>query len=126
LSEQGLIRGENVRDLELPDFFLIEYDDEGPMPCHAMVILKGRGKTNQHGKPLFSGYFRHTDVKLCAVSAAAFFLFHRWHIVDEPLPDFSSSESWYDIAMFCTDFRNNLKSMSGSGHARAIMRHMRH
>ena len=120
LSEQGLIRGENVRDLKLPDFFSIEYDDEGPMPCHAMVILKGRGKTNQHGKPLFSGYFCHTDVKLCAVSAAAFFLFHRWHIVDEPLPDFSSSESWYDIAMFCTDFRNTLKSMSGSGHARAI------
>ena len=55
------------------------------MLCTAMVILKGRGKTNQYGKPLFSGYFRHVDVKLCAVSAAAFFLFHRYHIMDEPL-----------------------------------------
>jgi len=75
LSEQGLICGENVRDLELPDFFCVNYDDEGPMLCTAMVILKGRGKTNQYGKPLFSGYFRHVDVKLCTVSAAAFFLF---------------------------------------------------
>jgi hypothetical protein len=120
LSEQGLIRGENVRDLELPDFFSVTYDDEGPMLCTAMVILKGRGKTNQYGKPLFSGYFRHVDVKLCAVSAAAFFLFHRYHIMDEPFPDFSSSQNWYDISMFCTDFRNNMKSMSSSGHARAI------
>jgi len=120
LSEQGLIRGENVRDLELPDFFCVNYDDEGPMLCTAMVILKGRGKTNQYGKPLFSGYFRHVDVNLCAVSAAAFFLFHRYHIMDEPFPDFSSSQKWYDISMFCTDFRNNQKAMSYSGHARAI------
>jgi len=27
LSEQGLVRGENIRDLELPDFFSVEYDD---------------------------------------------------------------------------------------------------
>ena len=56
LSEQGLVRGENIRDLELPDFFSVEYDDEGPSICTAMVILKGRGKTNQFGKPSFSGY----------------------------------------------------------------------
>ena len=27
LSEQGLVRGKNIRDLELPDFFSVEYDD---------------------------------------------------------------------------------------------------
>jgi len=80
LCEQRLIRGENVRDLQLPDFFSVVYDVEGPMLCTAMVILKGPGKTNQFGKPLFSGYYRHVDVKLCAMSAAAFFLFHQYHI----------------------------------------------
>jgi hypothetical protein len=40
--------------------------------------------------------------------------------MDEPFPDFSSSQKWYDISMFCTDFRNNQKAMSYSGHARAI------
>jgi len=120
LCEQGLIHGENVRDLELPDFFSMVYDDEGPVLCTAMVILKGRGKTNQFGKPLFSGYYRHVVVKLCAVSSTAFFLFHRYHIMDEPFPDFSSSQKCYDISMFCTDFCNNLKAMSSSGRACAI------
>jgi hypothetical protein len=120
LCEQGLISGENVSDLQLPDFFSVVYDNEGPMLCTAMVILKGWGKNNQFGKPLFSGYYCHVDVKLCAMSAAAFFLFHRYHIMDEPFPDFSSSQKWHDISMFCTDFRNNLKAMSSSGHAHAI------
>jgi hypothetical protein len=62
LSEQGLVRGENSRDLELPGFFCVEYDDKGPSICTAMVILKGRGKTNQFRKPLFSGYYCHSNV----------------------------------------------------------------
>jgi hypothetical protein len=48
MSEQGLLRGENVRDLELPDFFSKEMDDEGPSQCIAMVIIKEHGKTNQY------------------------------------------------------------------------------
>jgi hypothetical protein len=73
LSEQGLIHGETVRDLQLPDFFSVEYDDEGPTLCKAMVILKGCGKTNHFGKALFSGYYHHSNVRLCAVSATAYF-----------------------------------------------------
>jgi len=76
LPEQGLVRGENIHNLELPDIISVEYDDEGPCTCKAMVILKGGGKTNQYGKPLFSGYYCHSNVRLCAVSAAAFFLFY--------------------------------------------------
>jgi len=77
LSEYGLLRGENVRDLQLPDFFCVEMEEEGPTDCNAMVILKGRGKTNQYGKALFSGYYRHSDVALCSVSCIAFYLFLR-------------------------------------------------
>jgi hypothetical protein len=43
-------------------FFCVEYDDEGPSICTAMVILKGRGKTNQFRKPLFPGYYCHSNV----------------------------------------------------------------
>ena len=77
LSEYGLLRGENVRDLQLPDFFCVEMEEEGPTDCNAMVILKGRGKRNQYGKALFSGYYRHSDVALCSVSCIAFYLFLR-------------------------------------------------
>jgi hypothetical protein len=120
LSEQGLVRGENIRDLELPDFFSVEYDDEGPSICTAMVILKGQGKTNQFGKPFFSGYYCHTNVQFCAVSTTAFFLFYRYHVMNEQFPDFSIPQRWYDIVMFCADCRNNVKAMSRTAHARAV------
>jgi hypothetical protein len=66
LSEQGLIRGENVRDLELPDFFSVIFENKGPTECNAMVIIKGRGKTNQYGKPLFLG-ITDTRMLLCVL-----------------------------------------------------------
>ena len=120
LSEQGLCRGENIRDLELPDFFSVEMDNEGPTECHAMSIIKGRGKTNEYGKTLFSGYYRHADVTLCSISSVAIFLFLRYHIMNEPFPDFSTSQGWYDISMFCTHVKNNKKAFSSSAHALAI------
>jgi hypothetical protein len=120
LSEQGLCRGENIRDLELPDFFCVEMDNEGPTDCMSMVIIKGRGKTNQYGKPLFSGFYRHADVTLCSVSAVAFYFFLRYHICNEPFPSFCKPQDWYDISMFCTHWGNNKKAFSASAHALAI------
>ena len=95
-------------------------EDEGPSPCIAMCLLKGRGKMNQYGKAVFSGYYQHSDVRLCSVSAVALFLFFRFHVAKEPFPDFSCSQAWYDITMFCTDVKNNTASVSKSAHALAI------
>jgi len=118
LSEQGLLRGENIRDAELPDFFCVEMDGEG-QECIALALLKGRGKTNQFGNALFSGYYRHSDVRLCAVSAVALFLFYRWHMAGETI-DFSSSQSWYDIVFFSMSPGNNRSPISYKTHANAI------
>jgi hypothetical protein len=120
LSENGLLRGENVWDLQLPDFFSVEMEEEGPTDCTAMVILKGRGKTNQYSKPCFSGYYCHSDVTLCSVSCIAFYLFLRYHILEEPFPDFSTSPGWYDISMFCSYVTKNQQPFSASAHAAAI------
>jgi hypothetical protein len=57
LSEQGLCRGENIWDIELPDFFSVEMDNEGPSQCFALAVIKSRGMSNQFGKPVFSGYY---------------------------------------------------------------------
>jgi hypothetical protein len=102
LSAQGLCRGENVRDLELPEFFCIEMDDEGPAHCLSFVIIKVRGKTNQYGKPLFSGYYQHADFTRCSISAMAFCLFLWYHICNEPFSSFCIPQDCYDISMFCT------------------------
>jgi hypothetical protein len=95
-------------------------EEEGPTDCTAMVILKGRGKTNQYSKPCFSGYYRHSDVTLCSVSCIAFYLFLRYHILEEPFPDFSTSPGWYDISMFCSYVTKNQQPFSASAHAAAI------
>lgn len=39
LSHYGLLRGENVRDLELADMFSQPLDNEGFRPCIALVLL---------------------------------------------------------------------------------------
>ena len=72
MSEQGLLRGENVRDLELPDFFSKEMDDEGPSQCIAMVIIKGRGKTNRYGKPFF---LVTIDMQMCGYAQYLLWLY---------------------------------------------------
>jgi len=120
LAEQGLLRGENIRDAELPDFFTVEMEDEGPSHCVALTVLKGRGKMNQYGKPVFSGYYRHSDVRLCSVSAVALYMFFRYHVSKEPFPDLSCSPQWYDISFFCTDIKSNTTAVSKSAHALAI------
>ena len=38
----------------------------------------------------------------------------------EPFPDFSIPQRWYDIVMFCTDCRNDVKAMSRTAHAHAV------
>jgi hypothetical protein len=49
-----------------------------------------------------------------------FSLFLRYHFYNEPFPDFSSPEGWYDIVMFCSYVTSNTKAFSASGHALAI------
>jgi hypothetical protein len=119
MCEHGLLRGETVRDVELPDFFCVPMDNEGPTICNAMVIIKGRGKMNQFGKVVFSGYYRHSNVRLCCQNAVALLLFYRFQIAGET-PDFSKSAEWYTTAMFATSPGDNKKAVSKSAHADAI------
>lgn len=120
LSEQGLLRGENIREAEFPDFFTVEIEGEGPTRCVALGLVKGRGKSNQFGKPLFSGYYRHSDVRLCAVSAVALYLFYRFHIAGEPSPNFSQSQYWYNTVFLCADVNTRERALTYSSHADAI------
>ena len=99
VNTQNII-ADALMNAELPDFFTVEMEDEGPSHCVALTVLKGRGKMNQYGKPVFSGYYRHSDVRLCSVSAVALFMFFRYHVSKEPFPDLSCSQQWYDIPFF--------------------------
>ncbi|OWZ17641.1 hypothetical protein PHMEG_0008395 [Phytophthora megakarya] len=114
VSHYGLLRGENIRDLELADMFSQELDREMYLTCIALVLLIQHGKTNTFGKLQHVGFIRNKDVHLCPVGAVAFYLFERFHVDSEPFPSFQLSKDWYDIKFLCG--RGRTKAISYETH----------
>ena len=94
ISHMLLLRGESLRIAELPDLFVIDFDNEGSR-CQAMVLIKDNGKTNPHGKVEHCAVMRNKEPLFCAMSALAFYFFWRWHRTDEPFPTFRARKDWY-------------------------------
>jgi len=118
LSHYGLLRGENIRDLELADMLSQVLDGEGFSESIALVLLIQHGKTNQFGKLQHVGYMRNKEVKTCPIGATALYLFERFHVDNEIFPDMRASEHWYDIKFLRG--RNKLKSMSYEVHKKSF------
>lgn len=66
-----LLRGEDTRALELADFFTIDFQDEGPTYCPALVLQSDSGKTNKKHVKQHAAAIRHKNVRTCAISAMA-------------------------------------------------------
>jgi hypothetical protein len=78
MCHYGLIRGQDVRGIELPDVQYFSLGDrEGPTPCDIAVILLLGGKTNQDGKTQYLAMMRNKRWDLCGMGALALWLFHR-------------------------------------------------
>ena len=77
LSHFSILRGENMRALELADLHHTDLTGEGPSDCFAVTMLIGQGKTNQSGKVRFSSFMRNRDVEICPVGTLGLYLFSR-------------------------------------------------
>lgn len=97
LSHHGLLRGENIRNLELANMFSQVLDGEGFQNCMAMVFLIQHAKTNAFGMLQHVGFMRNKNVEICPIGAAALYLFDRFHCDHEPFPTFNRSQDRYDI-----------------------------
>ncbi|GAA5976970.1 hypothetical protein JCM10908_005696 [Rhodotorula pacifica] len=104
LAHYGLMRGDNVRKLELADLFSIQLEQEGPNGATAVVLLLNHGKTNQTGRTEYAGFLRNKEVALCPVGALAIYLFARFHLSGESIaphdtafPSLATSAEWYGI-----------------------------
>lgn len=97
LGHNMLLRGESRRNLELADLFTILLPHEGPTPCWPMIMIMNNGKTNPFGRLEYMGVMRHRDPLLCTMGQTAFYLFYRWNIVREPLPQFRQRQQWYGL-----------------------------
>ncbi|EED21184.1 hypothetical protein TSTA_084150 [Talaromyces stipitatus ATCC 10500] len=98
-SHNMLLRGQDRRGLQFPDLFTIRIE-ERPTPCWPMIMMKFHGKINQFGRIEYMGVMRHREPLLCTIGQAAFYLFYRWEIMQEPIPQFYQRQQWYDWHFF--------------------------
>jgi len=97
MSNGGILRGESLFNCELSDLCDPVKVDEGPHPCHILVMRIAIGKTNGL-KTLYGRVMRHKDVRLCAIGALGFYLLAKFHVSGEVL-DFSSNQSWFNVKL---------------------------
>ena len=86
-----LLRGEDTRMLELADILTIDFKDEGPTECPALVLQFDGGKTNKNHANQYVAAIRHKNVRTCAISAMAMYFFMRWQKGSESFPTFETT-----------------------------------
>ncbi|KAE8227094.1 hypothetical protein CF326_g7615 [Tilletia indica] len=96
-------RSEDLRERELSDFYSAELPHSKPHPSIVVVSTQLKSKSNRDARPERGVAARHRDVEVCAVGAFAQYLFYRFHVKSEPIPDFSSRDSWYRIKLLVDD-----------------------
>uniref|UniRef100_K3WLX8 Ndc10 domain-containing protein n=1 Tax=Globisporangium ultimum (strain ATCC 200006 / CBS 805.95 / DAOM BR144) TaxID=431595 RepID=K3WLX8_GLOUD len=90
-------RGDSIRKLRLPNIGLISFADEGVCGAKLLRCVWRKPKRNQFGNIEETALMRHREAQRCPFDALALYFFSRWHVGDEPWPDFSDRSTWYPI-----------------------------
>lgn len=124
-SHYFLLRGQSIRHAELTDFQTVNLDNESIRPdieCPALVMVLRQGKTNKNNRLELGGCIRNTRVEICPIMSLGLYLFWRFHVENEPFPDFTTSHNWYFIKLFKSDNQNLKKIWSYNSHRDAVIR----
>ncbi|KAG2191953.1 hypothetical protein INT47_004736 [Mucor saturninus] len=124
-SHYFLLRGESIRNAELTDFQTINLDPESvrsDIKCHALVMILRQGKTNKNNHLELTGCIRSTQVEICPIMIFGLYLFWRFHVQNEPFPDFTTSENWYRIKLFKSSDSDTTKVWAYASHRDAVAR----
>lgn len=94
LGHYSLLRGDNVRKLQLSDIYIEEWDNEASdHPCVVLHLQTRAGKTNKFAKLHQHGIMRAKEPIVCAHAALAADCFYRYHLQGDPFPDVSRTVS---------------------------------
>ena len=102
-SHSSLLRGDNVRGMDLANMFSLQLDDESSdsgRPMLALCTTIMESKTNNTGRKDYSASLRHLDVECCPIAWIALYHFARWDVdlgAREPFPNFQTSADWFNI-----------------------------
>ncbi|KAG2213362.1 hypothetical protein INT47_009035 [Mucor saturninus] len=80
---------------------------------HIKVFTKGY---------LIIGCIRSTQVEICPIMIFGLYLFWRFHVQNEPFPDFTTSENWYRIKLFKPSGSDTTKVWAYASHRDAVAR----
>jgi hypothetical protein len=108
LSHLLLLRGDNIRNIDLSCMFTVTLPGESFLserPATALVITLLRSKTNDEGRKDYSAALRHLRVECCAIAWVALYLLGRWDVSEEDFPNFSVSQNWFQLKVI-NDSRN--------------------
>ncbi|CAO3692404.1 unnamed protein product [Rhizopus microsporus] len=105
VSHAMLCRSQTALGMQFADLFSLVLESQGVSECIALIATIIFGKTNQHCKIEYGSSVRHHDVEVCSVGALAMNLFSRFHFENEPFPDFTRRENWYETMIFKGDDR---------------------
>ena len=115
ISHSTLLRGDNIRRLELADLFCIKLANENNAEILTYIVDKSKlysrivlniseqhllihsAKTIKDGEKNFTFSMRNKLPEFCALGALGFYFFYRWHLSGESFPCFDSNKDWYDI-----------------------------
>jgi hypothetical protein len=100
-------RGDNLRNLKLSEIGHRFYPEEGVSGSHLLRTVWRKSKKNQYGNIQQNTLMRHKDVTKCPFGALGLYLFFRYHVREDPWPDFSRPDFWYDLFVFPNGTRSD-------------------
>ncbi|KAF5377311.1 hypothetical protein D9615_006350 [Tricholomella constricta] len=133
ISAATAFRGDNVRRLLLSDL----YSRDVPMveiglnaKVMALVLMSDQGKTNTTGRIDEQAAFRHRLPELCPIGALGFYLFSKFHVVNNSIPNFAPDyedprgggiglRSWYQIHLF-PGSKDDMTEMTYENHRKRV------
>lgn len=116
-THYGAMRGNNIREGELPDLFIVQVDEQGPTRCIALVLGMRAGKMNALGKLEYAAMIRAKLAELCGIGALAIYFYERFDLGGED-PDICDAASWYFTKIF--PGKEITKQISATTHSRSM------
>ena len=82
ISHMLLLWNESMCNAELPDLFVINFDNESSQ-CKTLILIKNNEKINSHEKIKHCAVMQNKNSLFCSMSALIFYFFWRWHCTDK-------------------------------------------
>lgn len=98
----AMMRYGNVHTLRMSHLFCVNlpyHSFNGE--CLGLMAVTSEGKTNRTGRKDLTGMLRNKDPYICPVGAWALYLFERFQLRAEVMPDLTDRRAWYGMPAFC-------------------------